>query len=348
MAAAAGSEARALLDQLMGLERDVKLDERTGKCKMFYEPDVCKYHLCGMSPYFLFNNTKSDLGPYKTADGVSDKKCYDECKVQWEALPQSEKDAYGYEYELFVLCRDLVNNLEDKIRAQKSRLADADRVAEQTYGKNSDREEEKKIMADKIDELNTEAEKAGEEGEVDKAMELMEQAKQLRTSMDAVQEEIQKNAKRETGEKKLRICDVCGVKIEVNPVNNEERLQAHYAGKQYRGWQAIRTKVAELQAMNNGLGPPQRRGPPPNGEGANERGGGGGSRDERSPRGDYDRRDRGSSGRDRGGRGRDRDRDRDRERDTERDRDRDRDWDRGRDRDRDRDRRRSDHRDRPY
>jgi hypothetical protein len=32
----------------------------------------------------------------------------------------------------------------------------------------------------------------------------------------------------------------------VNPLNNEEKLDAHYSGKQYRGWKAIREKLAEL------------------------------------------------------------------------------------------------------
>jgi hypothetical protein len=185
---------RALLDQLMGAERDVRLEERTGKCKMFYEDDVCKYHLCGLSPYFLFQNTKSDLGPYKCSDGVTAKKRYDACKHQWEELSQEEKDKYGYEFELMALLQDLVNDLDRKISDQKRRMAETDAIAEATYGKNSDREEEVTVMAAKIDEINTAAEKAGEDGEVEQAMKLMEQAKELKASMDAVKDEIAKRA----------------------------------------------------------------------------------------------------------------------------------------------------------
>jgi LUC7 N_terminus len=46
----------------MGKERDVPLDERTGKGLKFSDPEVCKYELCGLCPYRLFKNTKSDLG----------------------------------------------------------------------------------------------------------------------------------------------------------------------------------------------------------------------------------------------------------------------------------------------
>ena len=90
---------RALLEQLMGMERDVPLSERTGKKRMFYDPDICKYHVAGISPYTLFKGTKSDLcihsGPYtKILD--------DECQKQFQELPQREKDKYGYEYDLMM------------------------------------------------------------------------------------------------------------------------------------------------------------------------------------------------------------------------------------------------------
>eukprot|EP01047_Picozoa_sp_COSAG01_P063894 COSAG01_NODE_8360_length_2817_cov_3.679176_4_plen_130_part_00 len=92
------------------------------------------------------------------------------------------------------LLQDLVNDLDRKISDQKRRMAETDAIAEATYGKNSDREEEVTVMAAKIDEINTAAEKAGEDGEVEQAMKLMEQAKELKASMDAVKDEIAKRA----------------------------------------------------------------------------------------------------------------------------------------------------------
>eukprot|EP01050_Picozoa_sp_SAG11_P041754 SAG11_NODE_18873_length_479_cov_1.089474_1_plen_72_part_10 len=63
-------EQRKLMEQLMGMERDVPLAERTGKRRRFFDPEVCKYHVAGISPYTLFKGTKSDLsvrtgGAYK-------------------------------------------------------------------------------------------------------------------------------------------------------------------------------------------------------------------------------------------------------------------------------------------
>ena len=210
------AEARALLDQLMGAERDVRLEERTNKSKQFDEPDVCKYHLCGVCPYELFRNTRSDLG-------ACSRTSVPECKEQWEALSQEEKDRYGYEYDLMVLLEELVQGLDRKIRDLKARMEAAERESERIYGKNEDREEEKKVILAKIEELNAQAEAAGDEGDVEKAMALMEQTKELNAQMDAVDEEIKKAARREGNEKKLRVCEVCGIKIEINPINNEER-----------------------------------------------------------------------------------------------------------------------------
>lgn len=53
---------RAMLDELMGKERDVPLDKRTNQGLKFYDRDVCKLAVAGLCPYGLFKNTKSDLG----------------------------------------------------------------------------------------------------------------------------------------------------------------------------------------------------------------------------------------------------------------------------------------------
>ena len=63
---------RAMLDELMGKERNVPLDQRKGTDLRFNDPEVCKYALSGLCPYGLFKNTKSDLGKYGVLDGT----CY--------------------------------------------------------------------------------------------------------------------------------------------------------------------------------------------------------------------------------------------------------------------------------
>jgi len=53
---------RALLDELMGKERDAPLHERSNRKIVFSDDDVCKHELVGVCPNQLFKNTRSDLG----------------------------------------------------------------------------------------------------------------------------------------------------------------------------------------------------------------------------------------------------------------------------------------------
>ncbi len=106
------------------------------------------------------------------------------------------------------------------------------------------------------------------------------------------------------------VCDVSGNFMSFRDA--DERIAAHYAGKQYVGWKMVRDKLDELKKKyGNGGPPPPPRGPPP-GYGPPSRGGEGGG-------GGYRR--GGGGG---GGDGRRRDRSRSRERHRDRDRDRDR------------------------
>lgn len=53
---------RALLDELMGKQRDQPLTDRADRGIKFSDSTVCKYQLAGLCPNKLFKNTKSDLG----------------------------------------------------------------------------------------------------------------------------------------------------------------------------------------------------------------------------------------------------------------------------------------------
>jgi len=213
-------EARALLDQLMGNERDVKLDERTNKKRHFTDEDVCKYHLCGLSPYTLFRNTKSDL----MGGDEYDKKVCEESKAQWEALSQEEKDKYGYEWELKVCLEKLVRDVDHKVRRGNERVAAEERQLASQGLNTQDLEEEKQAYLKKAEELNDLAEKAGEEGDVDKATELMQQAKDLQTNQVAnVDSQIHGMAKKMGLTKKLILCEVTGNFL--SSTDNDERIQ---------------------------------------------------------------------------------------------------------------------------
>jgi len=133
---------RALLDELMGAERNAPLSHRGAegggegseppssrrRLPRFDDLEVCKFELAGLCPHGLFTNTRSDLGPCRWkvhSDALaweSLQKQYDE-----EVTPEERKDrrsrrSYGFALrdELAVLVRDLDRRIE---RARREREA---------------------------------------------------------------------------------------------------------------------------------------------------------------------------------------------------------------------------------
>ncbi|QDZ17718.1 Luc7-like protein [Chloropicon primus] len=303
-------EQRKLLDQLMGQDRDLPLEERTGRKKKFSDPQFCKYYLCGVSPWDTFKNTRSSSDVYRVL-GEYDKTCDDECKEQWEALTQQEKDEYGYEYDLMVLLEKLVQEANRKIERAKDRVA-----RENTPRPFTDSEKKQvDVWVEELRALDEKADKAADEGEVDAC-----EAAVKRSVMLKKYKENMEQAK--YSDKVTSVCEVTGILL--SSKDSEQRKLDHVNGKQYQGWKSIREKLEELK----------RRNPPP-------------AKGRRQANGRSERRRDGEAYRDRDrnwNRGRDYRR---RDRDRDRDRDRGRDWDRDRGYQR-RERRRSRSRERSY
>ena len=104
-------------------DRDAPLEQK--RTRHFSDSEFCKYYLCGLCPYQLFKNTKSDLGVY---DKILDDKMRDE----WNKLPQSEKDKYGYEYDLMSFLGRLVSDVDRKVRRGIARIESERRQARDT------------------------------------------------------------------------------------------------------------------------------------------------------------------------------------------------------------------------
>eukprot|EP01125_Pyxidicula_operculata_P019257 TRINITY_DN696_c0_g1_i9.p1 TRINITY_DN696_c0_g1~~TRINITY_DN696_c0_g1_i9.p1 ORF type:complete len:295 (+),score=56.67 TRINITY_DN696_c0_g1_i9:1209-2093(+) len=223
---------------------------------------------------------------------------------------------YGYE-------KLLARRLDDIIR-------DCDKLIERQDKKLKDLESEKlenDPISRQIAELQQQAEKLGEEGNVDEYMKKnaeIEQLKQKRHQQQlniqiptgAAGEVIQQHGT-QSQQQKLRVCEVCACLL--SKFDSDKRLADHFTGRTHVGYQNVRQKLEELKAA--GFAP-----------------------DRSDPKDDYSSKSRDND--------RDRDRERDRDR-RDRDRDRDRDYDRDRrDRsrrdDRDRDRRDRRYRDRDY
>jgi len=132
----ANAEARALLDQLMGVERDALLpagaalprkNKRplgdggmilpgTKRSKSCYDRDIDPlYCAWGVDVYELFVNTKSDIGtnPY-TAD--------ESARKEYVSLSREEKNRMGFESRLFVKLQELVQHCDRTVNRNHEKL----------------------------------------------------------------------------------------------------------------------------------------------------------------------------------------------------------------------------------
>eukprot|EP00288_Rhodomonas_lens_P014131 CAMPEP_0177704812 /NCGR_PEP_ID=MMETSP0484_2-20121128/8385_1 /TAXON_ID=354590 /ORGANISM="Rhodomonas lens, Strain RHODO" /LENGTH=237 /DNA_ID=CAMNT_0019216219 /DNA_START=70 /DNA_END=779 /DNA_ORIENTATION=+ len=236
--AAAKAALAAQLDALMGKERDVPVDKRQNKKLTHEDEEVDKYWLCGLSPYILFRNTRSDLGVW---DKITD----DDAKASWDALPQEKKDEFGYEYDLMRFLEQLVTDLDKTIKRHQDKLE----VDKKTRVINLSKETQAQVdaLAKEINELQASAQKLGEEGDVDESMKAMAKVEELKTKKEGLE-----NPTFPGKEKVMEVCDVC-CNFMAN-TDSDVRRAEHLAGKQHQGWEQIRTKLKELKEMNDGAG----------------------------------------------------------------------------------------------
>eukprot|EP01118_Nematostelium_gracile_P002144 TRINITY_DN1233_c0_g1_i3.p2 TRINITY_DN1233_c0_g1~~TRINITY_DN1233_c0_g1_i3.p2 ORF type:complete len:117 (-),score=22.41 TRINITY_DN1233_c0_g1_i3:697-1047(-) len=104
---------RALLDELMGKDRNVVPTKRTNREAHFSDPEYCKFYITGYCPHDLFTNTKSDLGP---CTKIHD----DNMKAMFLNAP--DRESYPYERDHSHFCERLIDDLDRKIRKGHDRL----------------------------------------------------------------------------------------------------------------------------------------------------------------------------------------------------------------------------------
>lgn len=130
------AEARALLDQLMGGDRNASLPKgaalprkRKGgdsggamlllpgkRSKSCYDRDICPlYCAWGVDVYELFVNTKSDIGPnpYKPDDAA---------RQEYLSLPKHEQERLGFEHLLFNKLGELVSSCDRTVQRNQEKL----------------------------------------------------------------------------------------------------------------------------------------------------------------------------------------------------------------------------------
>ncbi|KAJ1984679.1 splicing factor [Dimargaris verticillata] len=219
--------ARSLIQELMS--------PYDGKKQVhFSDRNVCKHYLVGFCPYQLFPNTKADLG---TCDKVHDD------KLRKDYLAAPDREDYDYEYRFFLFLRSLCDDLDHRIERAHRRLHI--KPMDDLANPRRDEMEEKMVLLDeRIKKLLADAEAAGEDGQVDKAKDLSDQAEHLKERLEQLKHaEVDHPLVKQ--EKQMEVCKVCGGFLVTG--DDSKRLDAHNEGKQHSGYLLIRTTYDELK-----------------------------------------------------------------------------------------------------
>ncbi|XP_074638785.1 luc7-like protein 3 [Acropora palmata] len=302
--------AAALLDELMGVDRNRAPDEK--KTALHWsDPQVCKHFLCGFCPSQLFVNTRSDLGPCE--------KAHDE-RLRKEYQESSRFKKMRYEDDFLRYLQNIMADVDRRIRRGHARLNLSRAQEEKELASGKPDSEKIMMLTEKINSLLEQVEQLGCEGKVEEAQGVMKLCEQLKSEREMLQMQSRDLNLMSAQEKQMEVCEVCGAFLIIGDA--QTRVDDHLQGKQHMGYAKIKSTIEELKKQKNESPSVSRDKDDQEREKKQER--------ERERSLDNDRRDR--------DRDRERDRDRGRDRDRDKDRERRRDRDRGRDRERDRDR----------
>eukprot|EP01102_Stenamoeba_stenopodia_P009430 TRINITY_DN2778_c0_g1_i4.p1 TRINITY_DN2778_c0_g1~~TRINITY_DN2778_c0_g1_i4.p1 ORF type:complete len:327 (-),score=57.16 TRINITY_DN2778_c0_g1_i4:187-1101(-) len=228
---------RALLDELMGKDRNLLPNEKPKRTVHFTDPDVCKHYLVAFCPNDLFINTKSDLGPCtKLHDPV--------CKDEYQQARDRER--YRYEEDFLAYLERLISDLDKRIRRGHERLDHQDDLPEVPLS------EENRLRVEKINEqivdLLGKIQTLGEEGNIDEAEALTRQVESLKNE----REDLKKGGEARSisqQEKRMKVCDVCGAFLVIG--DTDKRTLGHMDGKQHQGYAKIREALEEFKKKRN-------------------------------------------------------------------------------------------------
>ena len=229
-------EQRALLDQLMGSQRDIP-DHKKREVH-FYDREIDKFWLLGVQPFDLFRNTSWSprlASIYRGSMGYDLQRSMGREQPlavlpEWNALPQDKQDAYGYEHELCIFLEALIRSCDKNVeKARDAHERGATDVTPQEAQQLLD-------LETKIADIQKRSEAAVESGDVDTSLSLLAEVDQLEQKKRQVGHMEEKT-------KKVLVCEVSGNVVQ----NTEIRIQEHYQGRLYLGWKKVRDRYALIK-----------------------------------------------------------------------------------------------------
>jgi len=252
----ASQEIAAMLDELMGRHRNANPSDKVQEVTWEDEQN-CKFFLVDFCPHELFTNTKADLGP---CSAIHD----EEMKKQYQEAKDSSKKG-SLEDEFLRFCQKMLNDVGLKIKRSKERLVatqmEQAAAAGITPEMRAEQDEKISVLTDKINVLVEQAEKAGCEGDVDEAQNLLQVCEELKIERETLKSKlgltVPINPTDQYGpQKAMEVCETCGAflvigdpnsKIDIATANKIKKWQDdHLMGKMHMGYARLKTGVEAL------------------------------------------------------------------------------------------------------
>lgn len=221
---------RAMLDGLMGSDRNLTEEARELNKRTFDSPEVDVTFLCGCSPWHLLADTNHEkMLPRNGWDKIQD----DFLRREWEVLTQEEKDKYGFEHDTMKVLEDLVGQIDKRLYLNKQKITNGE--------ENLPQEQRDKVFEidQAIKQLQDKANDLGEQGDIDGSMACISEAGNLKETRDEIVE-----ANKPMGRKEV-VCEVTGALI---PESDLHRLEG---GKMFNGWRLMRKALKHYQEREN-------------------------------------------------------------------------------------------------
>lgn len=226
----ASDQVRAMLDQLMGTQRDGV----PSKSIKFDDPEVCKTFLMGCCPHEVLTGTRADIGSCKKVHDLALKADYE--------MAQKNKD-YFYDFDAHKHLQTFVLETDRRIEVSKQRLAEQQaEVSAEVQSKAS----AVHGLNEKIGKLVVQSETLGMEGKVEEAKEILDQIDKLKEEKSVAEETYRNSMPASTyQQQKLRVCEVCSAYLGLH--DNDCRLADHFGGKLHLGFMSLRDECSRLE-----------------------------------------------------------------------------------------------------
>lgn len=226
--AAIMEDARALLNSLMGADRNAKEGER--KERKFTDDENCRDFLLGLCTHELFTNTKIALGP-------CEKQHNDTFKDAFEADPDAAKYRRRWRNNLRTKLRRLLDGVDRRIGLNSIRVA---AEKEGGFGAEAQKKEAESIKKEVAEKLKL-AEQAADDGKFEESRNIVKEAEATKLRIAELE------SKRYEKYKKENICAVCGLIIDDEEAEAMKTGRGwHSNGKQHIGYAVIRVKLKEI------------------------------------------------------------------------------------------------------